>query len=186
MWGLWWTKRHWGRISPSTLVSLANHSTNFSIIIITRGGHNRPISGRSAKWTQLDSTPHYTNKKTGTRWRSSGSITTVRSGQGGRQTPCRKGSSNNPSLDPQLAIPISPLAGRLRIKEWLIKKHSECRAALPGVRKSKLFVEESSGNCLGTYGSWTRKNVDKKQIFKLNTVHAKFGQEEESSYRISF
>jgi hypothetical protein len=41
----------------------ANHSTNFSIIIITRGWHNRPISGRSAEWTQLDFTPHYTNLK---------------------------------------------------------------------------------------------------------------------------
>jgi hypothetical protein len=46
--------------SPSTSVSLAtHHSTNFSIIIITRGWHNRPIGGRSAKWTKLDSTPHY-------------------------------------------------------------------------------------------------------------------------------
>jgi hypothetical protein len=35
---------------------LANqNSTNFSIIIITRGWHNRPIGGRSAEWTQLDS-----------------------------------------------------------------------------------------------------------------------------------
>jgi hypothetical protein len=41
--------------------SPANHSTNFSIIIITWGWHNRPIGGRSAEWTQLDSTPHYTN-----------------------------------------------------------------------------------------------------------------------------
>jgi hypothetical protein len=58
MWGLWWTKRHWGTFSPSTSVSLANHhSTNLSIIIITRGWHNRPISGRSAEWTQLDSVP---------------------------------------------------------------------------------------------------------------------------------
>jgi hypothetical protein len=61
MWGLWWTKRHWGRFSLSTSVSLANHSTDFSIIIIARGSHNRPISGRSAEWTQLDSTPQYTN-----------------------------------------------------------------------------------------------------------------------------
>jgi hypothetical protein len=38
-------------------------STNFSIIIITRGWHNRPIGGRSAEWTKLDSTPHYTNLK---------------------------------------------------------------------------------------------------------------------------
>jgi hypothetical protein len=53
-----------GRFSPSTSVSLANHhSTDFSIIIITRGWHNRPIGGRSAEWTQLDFTPHYTNKK---------------------------------------------------------------------------------------------------------------------------
>jgi hypothetical protein len=62
--GLWWTKRHWGRFPPSTSVSPANHhSTNFSIIIITRGWHNRPTGGRSAEWTQLDSNPHYTNKK---------------------------------------------------------------------------------------------------------------------------
>jgi hypothetical protein len=64
MWGLWWTKRHWGRFSPSTSVSPANHSTNVSIIIITRGWHNRPLSGRSAEWTQLDSThPIYQLKK---------------------------------------------------------------------------------------------------------------------------
>jgi hypothetical protein len=61
MWGLWWTKRHCGGFSPSTSVSPANHSTSFSIIIITRGWHNRPIGGRSAGWTQLDSTPHYIN-----------------------------------------------------------------------------------------------------------------------------
>jgi hypothetical protein len=49
MWGLWFTKGHWSRFSPSTSVSPANHhSTNFSIIIITRGWHNRPISGCSA------------------------------------------------------------------------------------------------------------------------------------------
>jgi hypothetical protein len=62
MWGLWWTKRHWGRFSPSTSVFPANHhSTNFSIIIITWGWYNRPVVGRSDEWTQLDSTPHYTN-----------------------------------------------------------------------------------------------------------------------------
>jgi hypothetical protein len=63
MWDLWWTKRHWFRFCPSTSVSPANHSTNFSIIIITRVWHNRPIGGRSAEWTQLDSIPHYTNYK---------------------------------------------------------------------------------------------------------------------------
>jgi hypothetical protein len=62
MWGLWWTKRHWGRFSPSISVSPTNYSTNFSIIIITRGWYKRPIGGRSAEWT-LDSTPHYTNLK---------------------------------------------------------------------------------------------------------------------------
>jgi hypothetical protein len=61
MFGLWWTKRHWGRFFPSTSVSSADHSTNFSIIIITRCWHNRYIVGSSAQWTQLDSTPHYTN-----------------------------------------------------------------------------------------------------------------------------
>jgi hypothetical protein len=62
MWGLWWTKRHWGRFSPSTSVSLANHHyTNFSIIIITQGWQNSLIGGRSAEWTQLDFIPHYTN-----------------------------------------------------------------------------------------------------------------------------
>jgi hypothetical protein len=62
MWVFWWTKRHWGRFSPSTSVSPANHhSTNFWIIIITRGWHNRPIGGRSAEWTQLHSTPQYSN-----------------------------------------------------------------------------------------------------------------------------
>jgi hypothetical protein len=55
---LWWTKWHWGSFSPSTSVSLANqHSTKFSIIIITRGKYKRPIGGRLAEWTQLDSTP---------------------------------------------------------------------------------------------------------------------------------
>jgi hypothetical protein len=57
MWGLWRTKRHWGRFSPSTSLSSVNHhSTNFSIIIITWGWDNRLINGRSAKCTQFDST----------------------------------------------------------------------------------------------------------------------------------
>jgi hypothetical protein len=44
----------WGRFSSSTSVCPANlHSTNFSIIIITRGRYNRPFSGRRAEWTQL-------------------------------------------------------------------------------------------------------------------------------------
>jgi hypothetical protein len=38
-----------------------HHSTKFSIIIMTRGWHNRLICGRNAEWTQLDSTPRYSN-----------------------------------------------------------------------------------------------------------------------------
>jgi hypothetical protein len=57
MWDLWWTKRHWGRFSLSASVSPANHSINFSIIIITQGWQNRLIGGSSAEWTQLDSSP---------------------------------------------------------------------------------------------------------------------------------
>jgi hypothetical protein len=37
VWNFWWTRWHWGRFSPRTSVSLANHySTKFSIFIITR------------------------------------------------------------------------------------------------------------------------------------------------------
>jgi hypothetical protein len=60
MWGLWWAKRHWGRFSPSTSVSPANHSTNFSSIIITRGWHNRPMVAavRSGlNWTPAPTIP---------------------------------------------------------------------------------------------------------------------------------
>jgi hypothetical protein len=34
-------------------VSLANHSTDFSIIIITRDWHNKPLSGHSVEWTLI-------------------------------------------------------------------------------------------------------------------------------------
>jgi hypothetical protein len=34
MWNLWWTKRHWGRFSPSTSVSPAKHPTDCSTLII--------------------------------------------------------------------------------------------------------------------------------------------------------
>jgi hypothetical protein len=63
MWGLWWTKRHWGRFSSSTSVSPANHSTDFSIIIITRGWHYRPLSGRSVEWTLIPPPPMQNKKK---------------------------------------------------------------------------------------------------------------------------
>jgi hypothetical protein len=39
-----------GQVFSQYLVSPANHSTDFSIIIITRGWHNRPLSGRSVEW----------------------------------------------------------------------------------------------------------------------------------------
>jgi hypothetical protein len=39
MWDLWWIKRHWSRVSPSTSVSPANsHSTDCSILIINHPG----------------------------------------------------------------------------------------------------------------------------------------------------
>jgi hypothetical protein len=38
-----------------------HHSTKFSIVVITRGWHIRPIGGLHAEWTQLDSTPQYSN-----------------------------------------------------------------------------------------------------------------------------
>jgi hypothetical protein len=50
---MWWTKWRRGRFSPSTSVSPAIHSTKFSILTITRGKYNRPVSGRRAEWTQF-------------------------------------------------------------------------------------------------------------------------------------
>jgi hypothetical protein len=42
-----------GWFSRSTSVSPAIHSTKFSILTITRGRYNRPVSGRRAEWTQF-------------------------------------------------------------------------------------------------------------------------------------
>jgi hypothetical protein len=62
MWSMWWTKRHWGRFSEYFCFPCQSlFHQFFSIIIIIRGWHNRPIGGRSAEWAQLDFTPHYTN-----------------------------------------------------------------------------------------------------------------------------
>jgi hypothetical protein len=49
----YWEGPKWrrGRFSPSTSVSPAIHST--SILTITRGRYNRPVSGRRAEWTQF-------------------------------------------------------------------------------------------------------------------------------------
>jgi hypothetical protein len=64
MWDLWWTKWHGGSFSPSTSVSLVNHHyTKFSTLIISQGRYMRPTGGRRDEWIQLDSTPHYSNKK---------------------------------------------------------------------------------------------------------------------------
>jgi hypothetical protein len=52
-WDLWWTKWRRGRFSPSISVSPAILSTKFSILTITRGRYNRPVSGRRAEWTQF-------------------------------------------------------------------------------------------------------------------------------------
>jgi hypothetical protein len=52
-WDLWWTKWRRRMFSPSTSVSPAIHSTKFSILTITRGRHNRPVSGRRAEWIQF-------------------------------------------------------------------------------------------------------------------------------------
>jgi hypothetical protein len=45
------TKWRRGRFSPSTSVSPAIHCTKFSILTITQGRYNRPVSGRRAEWT---------------------------------------------------------------------------------------------------------------------------------------
>jgi hypothetical protein len=51
MWDLWWTKRYLGKFSPSTSVSTAKQSTDFStliiIIIIIGGWSSGPIVGLS-------------------------------------------------------------------------------------------------------------------------------------------
>jgi hypothetical protein len=55
-WNLWWTKWRRSRFSPSISVSPAKtvHSTNFSILTITRGRYNRP------EWPQCRMDPVWT------------------------------------------------------------------------------------------------------------------------------
>jgi hypothetical protein len=64
-WDLWWTKWRRGKFSPSTLVSPAKtvHSTNFSILTITRSRYNRPGVAAVPSGPSMDSTPQYWNKK---------------------------------------------------------------------------------------------------------------------------
>jgi hypothetical protein len=53
-----------GQVFSEYFCSPANHNfTNFSIIIIIGGWDNKPIDGLRAEWTQLESTPRYTNYK---------------------------------------------------------------------------------------------------------------------------
>jgi hypothetical protein len=54
-----------GQVFSETSVSLANHSTDFSIIIITRGWNNRPFSGRSVEWTLIPPPSMHINIKKG-------------------------------------------------------------------------------------------------------------------------
>jgi hypothetical protein len=62
--GLWWTKRHWVKFSPSTSVSPANYlSTNFSIIIFTRGLYNRPLVAAVPSGTNWAPPPTISIKK---------------------------------------------------------------------------------------------------------------------------
>jgi hypothetical protein len=66
MWNLWWTKRHWGRFSPSTSVSPVNHhSTNFSIIISPGAGTIDLLVAAvpsGPNWTPPPTTPNKKNR----------------------------------------------------------------------------------------------------------------------------
>jgi hypothetical protein len=53
-WGIFGgNKAALGQVSSEYFGFPANHSTDFSIIIITRDWHNRPLSGRSVEWTLI-------------------------------------------------------------------------------------------------------------------------------------
>jgi hypothetical protein len=66
MWGLWWTKGHWGRLSPSTPISPAiSHSTNCStLILIIWGWYNRPVIADVPSGLSLTSPLKKLKKKT--------------------------------------------------------------------------------------------------------------------------
>jgi hypothetical protein len=58
MWGFFLDKPALRQVFAEYFVSpCQSHFTNFSTIIITREWHNRPICGRSAERTQLNSSP---------------------------------------------------------------------------------------------------------------------------------
>jgi hypothetical protein len=41
-------------------------------------------------------------------------------------------------------IPISPCGGRLKFKEWLVRKQSKYWVTIPSMRQSKPFLERPS------------------------------------------
>jgi hypothetical protein len=51
----------------------------------------------------------------------------------------REGSRSS-FLGPEPAISISPCVDRLKVKKWLMKRHSEHWAATAGMRQSKLLI----------------------------------------------
>jgi hypothetical protein len=59
MWDLWWTKQHWARLSPSTPVSPAKHSSS---LIIIRGG----TIGQTVASMIVDSVSHLLGLNTNT------------------------------------------------------------------------------------------------------------------------
>jgi hypothetical protein len=72
MWDLWWTKRHWDKLSPSASVSIAySYSTDCSTLIIIiiiiiiiihlPGLVKKPNNGRRTKWIQCST--HERKKK---------------------------------------------------------------------------------------------------------------------------
>jgi hypothetical protein len=123
--GLWWTKRHWGRFSPSNSVSPANHSTDFSIIIITRGWHIRPLSGRSVEWTLIPPPTMQIKKKV--------KITHIRR----HQAYCNSDGSSKPStawfcchLMVLFVIVTCISTPRQRVGKHILPKHANAKTGL--------------------------------------------------------
>jgi hypothetical protein len=52
-----------GFLRNTSVSPASHHSTKFSVIIITWSWYSRPISGRSAEWTQLSPSPTIQIKK---------------------------------------------------------------------------------------------------------------------------
>jgi hypothetical protein len=56
-------KQHCTVVQHNTITALTVHSTNFSIITITRGRYNRPGVAAVPSGPSMDSTPQYLNKE---------------------------------------------------------------------------------------------------------------------------